>query len=68
MIYKKGRRWIAALGDGTEILCISKEVAEQQLIKNQPKWELWTPPNLEVLPLPEVREYDSLEELLAEED
>ena len=65
MIYKKGRRWIAALGDGTEILCISKEVAEQQLIKNQPKWELWTPP---VLPLPEVREYDSLEELLAEED
>jgi len=70
MIEKKGRFWVLTLDNGEEIICISEKVAKKQLAlyENKTKWEVWTPPDLGSLPLPEVREYDSIEEAIAEED
>lgn len=42
----------------------SKEAAEAYA-KGESAWKSWTPPEL---PVPEVREYDSMEEAIAEED
>ena len=70
MIEKRGPTWIVKLDNGQEIICISEEVAKQQLAlhEDKTKWEVWTPPDLGSLPLPEVREYDSMEDAIAEED
>jgi hypothetical protein len=70
MITKRGPTWVVTLKNGEEIICISEEVARQQLApyEDTTQWEVWTPPDLSLLPLPEVREYDSMEEAIAEED
>ena len=71
MISKRGPTWVVTLEDGREIICISEQVAKEQLEQHTIGWKLWTPPQLEEvqnLPLPEVREYDSMEEAIAEED
>jgi len=71
MIEKRGKVWIATLDNGNEIICISEEVAKQQILKHATDWKPWTPPELEPvedLPLPEVREYDSLEDAIKDQD
>ena len=70
MISKRGPTWVVTLKNGEEIICISEKVAKEQLAlyEDTTNWEVWTPPDLGSLPLPEVREYDSMEEAIAEED
>ena len=59
-IFQRGDKWVWQKKPGVEHTCDSQEEAHQ--LSGIP---LEKP---EVLPLPEVREYDSMEEAIAEED
>jgi len=66
-IYQKHDYWVLDKEDGSiKSIHSTKEKAEKAAgIKKEPDWKLHIP---EELPLPEVREYDSVEEAIAEED
>lgn len=68
-IYQKRDYWVLDKEDGTTRSIHSTEhKARLAAGLEKPKWKKWTPPTLEKIPLPEVREYDSIEEAIAEED
>ena len=66
-IYQKREYWVLDKEDGsTRSIHSTKEKAEKAAgIKEEPKWKRYVPPKL---PLPEVREYDSMEEAIEAED
>lgn len=67
-IFKKHGKWIFSVKGEVRLASesfdeIVAEVKKQEV--TEPNWKLHIP---EELPLPEVREYDSIEEAVAEED
>lgn len=67
-IVKKGNKWAWRKAPGVQVTFNTKEEAHKASgipMSKEPDWKLHIP---EELPLPEVREYDSVEEAIAEED
>lgn len=63
MIFQS-RDWWKVRVDG-KLHKFHTEQEAKDFLNGGTEWEVWTPPDL---PLPEVREYDSMEEAIAEED
>ena len=63
MIEKVRGRWKVRL-NGKAYKFHSEQEAKD-FLGGGTEWQAWTPPDL---PLPEVREYDSMEEAIAEEE
>ena len=67
-IFQRGTKWVWQKKPGVEHVCNTKKEAYEAAgipMPKEPDWKLHIP---EELPLPEVREYDSMEDAIAEED
>ena len=71
-IFERNGMWIWREKPGVQHSFDTREAAHEAAgVPVKEEWKPWTPPELEEvkdLPLPEVREYDSMEEAIAEED
>ena len=64
IIYKRGR-WAVITDTSIHRFETEAEAKKWAGLSDEPDWQLHIP---DQLPLPEVREYDSMEEAIAEED